>query len=78
MSAAAPSKNRPRRMVTQDRLDLDAPIGLVLPYLAVSNPREGEAEVKDNYVPVHTYLLARQGVPILEVVNLEQLSREQV
>jgi hypothetical protein len=36
------------------------------------------SEVESNYVPVHTYLLAQQGVPILEVVNLEELSRDQV
>ena len=36
------------------------------------------SEVEENYVPVHTYLLAQQGVPILEVVNLEKLSRDQV
>lgn len=36
------------------------------------------AEVSDNYVPVHTYLLAQQGAPILELVNLEALSRDRV
>ena len=32
------------------------------------------SEVKHNYVPVHTYLLAEQGTPILELVYLEGLS----
>ncbi|MEN8131668.1 MAG: cyclase family protein [Pseudomonadota bacterium] len=34
------------------------------------------SEVKGNYVPVHTYLLAEQGTPILELVYLEELSRD--
>ncbi|AKS41504.1 cyclase family protein [Wenzhouxiangella marina] len=32
------------------------------------------SEVEGNYVPVHTYLLAEQGTPILELVYLEGLS----
>lgn len=36
------------------------------------------SEVSDDYVPVHTYLLARQGVPIMELVNLEELARDRV
>ncbi|MBU1193048.1 MAG: cyclase family protein [Gammaproteobacteria bacterium] len=35
-------------------------------------------EVDDNYVPVHTYLLAEQGTPIIELVNLEDLARDKV
>ncbi len=35
-------------------------------------------EVDDNYVPVHTYLLAEQGTPIMELVNLEDLARDKV
>ena len=31
-----------------------------------------------NYVPVHTYVLGEQGVTILEVVDLEELARDQV
>ena len=31
-----------------------------------------------NYVPVHTYLLAEQGAPIIELVFLEALARDQV
>jgi kynurenine formamidase len=30
----------------------------------------------ENWLPVHTYLLAEAGVPIMEVVDLEDLSRE--
>lgn len=36
------------------------------------------SELESDYVPVHTYLLAEQGAPILELVYLEQLSRDQV
>jgi kynurenine formamidase len=36
------------------------------------------SEVQGNYVPVHTYLLAQQGVPILELVQLEELARDRV
>ena len=32
------------------------------------------SEVERNWVPVHTYLLAEQGIPIVELVNLEELS----
>lgn len=35
-------------------------------------------EVPDNYIPVHTYLLAQQGAPIMELVDLEGLSRDKV
>ena len=36
------------------------------------------SEDPENYVPVHTYLLAQQGAPILELVNLEGLARDGV
>jgi len=36
------------------------------------------SEEEGDYVPLHTYLLAQQGVPILELVNLEGLSRDAV
>lgn len=36
------------------------------------------SEVAGNYVPVHTYLLAQQGAPILELVQLEALARDRV
>jgi len=36
------------------------------------------SEVETNYVPVHSYLLAEQGTPIMELVYLENLSRDQV
>lgn len=36
------------------------------------------SEVDGNYVPVHTYLLAQQGAPILELVNLEALAADRV
>ena len=31
-----------------------------------------------NWIPVHTYLLAQKGVPIIEVVYLEELARDRV
>ncbi|TDK41358.1 cyclase family protein [Antarcticimicrobium luteum] len=34
------------------------------------------SEIEGNYVPVHTYLLAQQGVPIMELVYLEELAAE--
>lgn len=36
------------------------------------------SEVEGNYVPLHTYLLAEQGAPILELVYLEDLSRDRI
>jgi kynurenine formamidase len=36
------------------------------------------SEVEGNYVPLHTYLLAEQGAPILELVYLEDLARDRV
>ena len=33
---------------------------------------------KDSWVPVHTYLLAQRGIPIIEVLDLEELAREKV
>ena len=36
------------------------------------------SEVTDNYLPVHTYLLAQQGAPIIEMANLEALARDRV
>ncbi len=36
------------------------------------------SELEDDYVPLHTYLLAQQGAPILELVYLEELSRAAV
>lgn len=36
------------------------------------------ADDSKTWVPVHTYLLAQAGVPIIEVVNLEELARDAV
>jgi len=36
------------------------------------------SEQTSNYIPVHTYLLAQQGVPIMELVYLEDLARDGV
>ncbi len=36
------------------------------------------SEVADDYVPLHTYLLAQQGVPIIELVDLDELAKDGV
>lgn len=36
------------------------------------------SEVEGNYLPLHTYLLAMQGAPIIELANLEGLSKDRV
>ena len=36
------------------------------------------SELENDYVPVHTYLLAQQGAPIIELMNLEALARDEV
>lgn len=36
------------------------------------------SEVDGNYVPLHTYLLAEQGTPIIELVQLEALARDEL
>ncbi len=36
------------------------------------------SELETDYVPVHTYLLAEQGTPIIELAYLEDLSRDKV
>ena len=33
---------------------------------------------KDNWIPVHSYLLAQRGVPIIEVAYLDELARDRV
>ncbi|MGJ8693967.1 MAG: cyclase family protein [Thalassotalea sp.] len=36
------------------------------------------SEIEGNYLPVHTYLLAQHGIPIMELVNLEKLSQNKI
>ena len=36
------------------------------------------SDVEGNYIPVHTFLLAQHGIPIMEVVNLESLATDKV
>jgi len=36
------------------------------------------SELESDYVPLHTYLLGEQGAPIIELVFLEELSRDKV
>lgn len=35
-------------------------------------------ETAENWIPVHTYLLAERGVPFLEVVSVEELAKDRV
>jgi kynurenine formamidase len=35
-------------------------------------------EKHESWIPVHTYLLAQRGIPIIEVIALEELARERV
>lgn len=36
------------------------------------------SEIEGNYVPLHTYLLAQTGTPIIELAYLEELARDRV
>ena len=36
------------------------------------------SELEDDYIPLHTYLLAQQGALIIELVYLEELSQDAV
>lgn len=36
------------------------------------------SELESDYVPVHTYLLAEQGAPIIELIYLEELAKDKV
>lgn len=36
---------------------------------------QGPSAEPDNYFPVHTYLFAEAGIPIIEVMNLEELAK---
>jgi len=39
---------------------------------------EAPSDIPSNWIPVHTYLLAEKGIPIMEVVYLEELSHSKV
>ncbi len=36
------------------------------------------SEIEGDYVPVHTYLLAQQGIPIIELAFLDELARDRI
>jgi kynurenine formamidase len=36
------------------------------------------SEVEGNYIPIHTFLLAQHGIPIMELVELERLSEDEI
>jgi kynurenine formamidase len=36
------------------------------------------SQVEGNYIPVHTFLLAQHGIPIIELVDLEEVSKNKV
>jgi kynurenine formamidase len=40
------------------------------------SPEPAPSPRKDNWLPIHTYLLAQRGIPIIEVINLEELARD--
>lgn len=42
------------------------------------NPEPLPSGYADNFLPVHTYLLGEQGIPIIENLNLEAPARDQV
>lgn len=42
------------------------------------NPEPTPSGLSDNYLPVHTYLIGEQGVPIIENLDLEGLARDGV
>lgn len=42
------------------------------------NPEPVPSEHDDNYLPVHTFLLGEQGMPIIENLNLEAPARDRV
>ncbi len=39
---------------------------------------QGPSTDQDNYTPVHTYLLAEAGAPLIEVLQLEELAAAKV
>ncbi len=39
---------------------------------------QGPSVEEDNYFPVHTYLFSEVGIPIIEILNLEELAKERV
>lgn len=41
-------------------------------------PEQLPSAHKDNWLPMHTYLLAQRGVPIVEILDLEALARDRV
>ena len=61
---------------------LETPPGLSLAgakWLVDNLSLEGFPETEGNdWIPVHTYLLAEKGVPIMEVVDLEAIARDHV
>ena len=55
-------------------------VGLGAMIIAADNIalEQGPSVEPDNYFPVHTYLFAEAGVPIIEVMNLEELAKDEV
>jgi kynurenine formamidase len=64
-------------------LDLQAAVflaeqGAMIVGVDVINPEPLPSGLSDNYLPVHTYLLAEQGVLIIENLDLEALARDRI
>jgi kynurenine formamidase len=64
--------------ITRDAAELFAEAGAVMIGADNVGLERHPSPDPDNWQPVHTYLLAEAGVPILEVVNLEELAAERV
>jgi kynurenine formamidase len=52
--------------------------GAMIVGVDVMNPDLMPSGLDDNYLPVHTYLIGEQGVPIIENMDLEPLSRDRL
>lgn len=52
--------------------------GAMIVGVDVINPEPLPSGLSDNYLPVHTYLLAEKGVLIIENLDLEALARERI
>src|SRR3546814_4083343 len=42
------------------------------------NPEPLPSNLEDNYLPVHTFLIGEQGIPIIENLDLERLARDRI
>jgi kynurenine formamidase len=52
--------------------------GAIMVGADTSGVEQGPSSEEGNWLPVHCYLLAEAGVPLLEIANLEELSQDRV